>query len=124
VSFEVPTSGPLAGEQAPIHGGNPNPSGCGGCVDCCHLPEISVTDEEAATLRTLHARLDGAAGPLDIRPRSGHDGWQTMHGPCSFRQEQQPLAQGGCRIYEDRPGTCRVFVCQFLRDLRFSVKQP
>jgi Fe-S-cluster containining protein len=71
-------------------------------------------------LRAVHARLEDPAGPLDIRPQSRYSGWQIMYGPCSFRQENRPLAQGGCRIYEDRPGTCRVFICQFLRDLRFS----
>lgn len=110
--------GPLAGEPVPIHGGTPDETGCNGCIDCCHLPEISVTDEEASTLREVSVTVAGPLGSLKLTPDPAHEGWQIMHGPCVFRQPNTPLAQGGCRIYEHRPAGCRIFTCSLLLELR------
>jgi Fe-S-cluster containining protein len=109
-----PVDGPLAGTSVPLHGGRPDSAGCNGCIDCCHLPEISVTDEEADRLRTLALDVPDLRGDLVISPDSGNEGWQIMQGPCPFRQPDSPLAEGGCRIYEDRPVGCAIFTCRFL----------
>jgi Fe-S-cluster containining protein len=112
------SSGPLAGESEPVHGGSPGAAGCDGCTDCCHLPEISVTDEEVSILRALAAdRPELNTSPLfTIDPL--HEGWQIMQGPCAFRDSASPVHSGGCRIYGDRPAGCRIFTCKLLLELR------
>ena len=112
--------GPLAGEPRPLFGGQPDADGCNGCTDCCHLPEISVTDEEAARLRGLHEEWKGPIAPLSLSPDPVHAGWQIMQGPCVFRQDDRPLAAGGCRIYADRPASCDIFTCSLRLALRRS----
>lgn len=114
-------TGPLGGHPVPVHGGNPTSLGCDGCVDCCHLPEISITDEEATLLRVAY-ESDGeeSVGELHIEPDVAHDGWQIMRGPCVFRRLEAPLVRGGCRIYDDRPAACRIFTCKLLLDFRRS----
>ncbi|GAC1443323.1 MAG: hypothetical protein NVSMB52_01550 [Chloroflexota bacterium] len=113
-------AGPLGGQSHPVNGGAPNLLGCNGCVDCCHLAEISVTDNEAELLHTLFAEAAEPAGTLRLTPDDDHPGWQIMLGPCVFRKEQRALREGGCTIYENRPASCRIFTCQFLLDLRRS----
>ena len=113
-----PLSGPLAGDALPMHGGRPDRTGCNGCIDCCHLPEISVTDEEVDRLREIHETFADPLGELVIREDPANEGWHIMAGPCVFRQYDRPLSAGGCRIYEDRPAGCRIFTCQFLLELR------
>lgn len=110
--------GPLAGEATPVHGGAPDGDGCNGCIDCCHLPEISVTDEEAGRLQALHAAFDQPPGELIIHDDPAHDGWKIMAGPCIFRRYDQPLATGGCTIYASRPVSCDVFTCTLRLELR------
>jgi Fe-S-cluster containining protein len=111
---DIRASGPLSGESMPIHGGSPGSTGCNGCTDCCHLPEISITDEEAARLKVRYGSLLGPLGDLVIDADPGHKGWSIMQGPCVFRRLDKSLAQGGCRIYEDRPAGCEIFTCAFL----------
>jgi Fe-S-cluster containining protein len=113
--------GPLNGQFHPVHGGHPDRDSCRGCIDCCHLPEISVTDEEAATLRAAHRRLDQPIGDLIIHPDPANPGWQLMAGPCIFRQYDAPLQAGGCRIYDDRPASCAIFTCALRTNLRRSL---
>jgi Fe-S-cluster containining protein len=110
--------GPLGGLPTPVHGGRPGMQGCGGCIDCCHLPEISVTAEEAALLSGLYHQLDQPESCLRIIEETGRRESLVMLGPCAFRRSGTPLESGGCRIHEERPGACRVFTCQFLLDLR------
>lgn len=114
----VTETGPLHGERIPVHGGTPGGSGCNGCIDCCHLPEISVTDEEAERLKELYPTVEAPLEELVLDSDSSNPGWQIMQGPCVFRQIDTPLQAGGCRIYEDRPVGCKVFTCSFLLDLR------
>jgi Fe-S-cluster containining protein len=115
---DITSRGPLAGQPIPLFGGQPDAGGCNGCTDCCHLPEISVTDEEAARLRRLHAGWEGPIAPLSLRADPAHEGWQMMQGPCVFRQVDRPLAAGGCRIYADRPAGCDIFTCAYRLALR------
>jgi Fe-S-cluster containining protein len=109
----ISVRGPLAGEPIPLYGGQPDAGGCNGCTDCCHLPEIAVTDEEAARLHALHAAWPEPIEPLILEPDQAHAGWYVMQGPCVFRREDRPLAAGGCRIYADRPASCDIFTCSF-----------
>lgn len=111
-------TGPLAGQSFPRHGGDPDLSGCNGCTDCCHLPEIAVTDEEAAELHALHDAVPQRLNPLIIAPDTAHEGWQIMQGPCVFRQVDTSLSAGGCRIHHRRPSSCAIFTCQLLLDLK------
>ncbi len=111
-------TGPVAGEDIPQHGGDPGLRGCNGCTDCCHLPEIAVTDEEAAELRILHAGFPHSLNPLIIAADTSHEGWQIMQGPCVFRQLDTPMAAGGCRIHDHRPSSCAIFTCRLLLDLK------
>ena len=115
---DIRTTGPLSGRSIPVHGGSPGAAGCNGCTDCCHLPEISITDEEAARVRSLYETLSEPRGNLVIHPDLEHAGWNSMQGPCVFRRLDSPLAQGGCRIYEDRPAGCDIFTCVFLLEQR------
>jgi Fe-S-cluster containining protein len=118
--YAMTRHGPLAGDPIPTHGGLPGTGGCNGCTDCCHLPAISVTDEEAERLRTVYLALEEPRGALVITPDSEHDGWQTMEGPCVFRRLDRPFQAGGCRIYEHRPQGCDIFTCRFLLEGRRS----
>jgi Fe-S-cluster containining protein len=118
---DTPQSGPLAGQSIPLYGGTPGDVGCGGCTDCCHLPEISITDEEAITVTRRYAGITEPVGELVIRPDPAHDGWSIMQGPCVFRRLDSPLASGGCRIYEDRPAGCDIFSCAFLLEKRRAI---
>ena len=120
MSAGPPASGPLAGEPIPLHGGAPGAGGCNGCIDCCHLPEISVTDEEAARLRELFDLGEHRGERLVLNPDAANEGWQIMRGPCVFRRSESPLDAGGCAIYEDRPASCRIFTCRLLLELRRS----
>src|SRR5947209_13985173 len=97
--------GPLAGDAIPVFGGKPDAAGCHGCTDCCHLPSISVTDEEAVRLRALHEGWAEPIEPLELASDPAHEGWSIMRGPCVFRREDPPLAAGGCRVYADRPAS-------------------
>ena len=115
---DIRFQGPLAGEAMPTHGGTPGNQGCGGCTDCCHLPEISITDEEAVRVAARYSELAEPAGELVIARDPAHEGWQIMQGPCVFRRADSPLEQGGCRIYDDRPAGCDVFTCTFLLENR------
>jgi Fe-S-cluster containining protein len=102
-------------------------TGCLGCTDCCHLSEISVTDEEAARLSRLAPGFHDLAGELVFAHDRDRHGWQLMQGPCPFRAIDSPASPGGCRIYDDRPGSCRIFTCSLLLDLRrrdLSVPDP
>lgn len=110
--------GPLGGQPQPRHGGAPGAAGCNGCTDCCHLPEISITDEEECRLEARYADLEAPMGELIIRPDPSNAGWKLMQGPCVFRQLDTPLAAGGCRIYDDRPAGCDIFTCSLLLELR------
>jgi Fe-S-cluster containining protein len=110
--------GPLGGYATPVHGGTPRIETCNGCTDCCHLPEISVTDEEAGLLRQVAEDVEVPNGELVFEPDRKRSGWQLMQGPCPFRALDSPGLPGGCRIYEHRPGSCRVFTCSSLLDLR------
>ncbi len=112
------SNGPLAGENLPQHGGQPDLGGCNGCTDCCHLPEIAVTDEEAAELRVLHDDFARPLNSLIIQPDTAHEGWQIMQGPCVFRQVDTPLSAGGCRIHAHRPSSCAIFSCRLLLELK------
>jgi hypothetical protein len=118
VSTSGVRQGPLTGDPKPVHGGSPSADGCGGCTDCCYLPEISVTDEESSTLAALAASRTEPGSTLVFTVDPAHDGWQIMHGPCVFRESSYPLHSGGCQIYEDRPSSCRIFTCTFLLGLR------
>ncbi len=111
-------TGPLAGAPTPQHGGTPGDAGCNGCTDCCHLPEISITDEEAARVTARYATLLEPMGELNVRRDDANPGWNIMQGPCVFRQLNTPLAAGGCRIYLDRPAGCDIFTCAFLLERR------
>jgi Fe-S-cluster containining protein len=115
-------AGPLSGQPIPLHGGVPGDAGCGGCTDCCHLPEISITDEEAARVTAVYAELDEALGALVIRADPEHEGWSIMQGPCVFRRLDMPLSAGGCRIYADRPAACDIFTCAFLLERRRTIQ--
>jgi Fe-S-cluster containining protein len=117
----MPEAGPLHGGVVPVHGGQPDESGCNGCIDCCHLPEISVTDEEAARLRAMYQTVEQPLGELSFSDDPAHEGWKIMAGPCVFRRYDRPLARGGCRIYDDRPSGCAIFTCRLLLDLRRSI---
>jgi len=118
MSSVVLDRGPMAGEPRPVHGGRPGTAGCGGCVDCCHLPEISVTDEEALELQALAETVVELEAVPIFMADPAHKGWQIMRGPCAFRKSDSPVAAGGCRIYEIRPGACRIFTCKLPRVLR------
>jgi Fe-S-cluster containining protein len=115
-------AGPLAGQSIPLHGGLPGDAGCGGCTDCCHLPEISITDEEAARVTAAYAELKEPLGELVIRTDPANEGWSIMEGPCVFRRLDTPLAAGGCRIYADRPAGCDIFTCAFLLGKRRAIR--
>ncbi|MGH2444187.1 MAG: YkgJ family cysteine cluster protein, partial [Chloroflexota bacterium] len=106
-------SGPLTGHPVPQHGGTPDRDGCNGCIDCCHLPQISITRQEGDRLRELHAQFIEPPEELIIREDPSHPGWQVMNGPCVFRRAGKALMQGGCSIYQDRPATCAIFTCEF-----------
>lgn len=116
-------SGPIQGQATPVHGGQPALGACNGCIDCCHLPEISVTDEEAARLKEIYATIERPLGELVISNDPANDGWQIMAGPCVFRQYDRPLTAGGCRIYPNRPASCAIFTCRLLLDLRRSAEK-
>ncbi len=115
---DIRLTGPLSGNPVPMHGGAPGDAGCNGCTDCCHLPEISITDEEAERIRVRHADLQEPLAELLIVRDPANDGWNIMQGPCVFRRLNTPLAAGGCRIYEDRPAACDIFTCAFLLGVR------
>lgn len=119
---EMLLAGPLGGQGIPFYGGTPGDAGCDGCTDCCHLPEISITDEEAARVTQRYAELIEPLGELIIRDDVGHEGWNVMQGPCVFRRLDAPLAAGGCRIYADRPTSCDIFTCAFLLEKRRSIR--
>lgn len=103
------SKGPIGGFTRPLLGGEPNATDCGNCVDCCHLPEIAVTDDEAAVLARKHEELS-IRRRLVLKPDHRHVGWLRMQGPCVFLSEGA-AGPRGCRIYEDRPGSCRIFTC-------------
>jgi Fe-S-cluster containining protein len=111
-------AGPIAGEAKPNHGGEPNILGCRGCTDCCHLSELSITKEEAERVERLYQSFPEPLGELQLRPDPEFDGWFLMKGPCVFRRLHTPLAEGGCRIYPDRPSVCDRFTCAYLLQLR------
>ena len=119
---DIRATGPLSGRSIPVHGGTPGSAGCGGCTDCCHLPEISITDEEAIRVQRRYRELAEPLGSLVIRPDAEHEGWSVMEGPCVFRRLDTPLALGGCRIYEDRPAGCDIFTCSFLLEQRRATR--
>src|SRR5579884_1663823 len=119
MAADVFSAGPVSGGEKPVHGGQPGRRGCGGCTDCCHFPELSVTDGEATRLLELQRTLQGI-DVLRLRADPANPGWQLMTGPCPFRRLHQPLQSGGCRIYDDRPAVCAVFTCSLLLDLRRS----
>src|SRR5579862_3024640 len=113
------TRGPLAGEELPVHGGTPGlNTGCGGCIACCHLPEIAVTEEEVENLQALYAHLGDTVEPLVIRDDPKSPGWRIMSGPCVFRSSGGGSKSRGCSIYDQRPASCRVFTCDLLLNLR------
>lgn len=114
----LPAAGPIHGEPLPLYGGRPGDGGCNGCIDCCHLPEISVTDEEAARLREIYEGFQAPLGTLTLTDDPANEGWKVMTGPCVFRRYDRPLTEGGCRIYADRPASCAIFTCRFLLDRR------
>lgn len=120
---DIRTAGPLSGQSLPVHGGSPGDTGCNGCTDCCHLPEISITNEEATRIRQRYNTLSEPLGELVIRADSAHEGWNIMQGPCVFRRLDTPLAAGGCRIYEDRPAGCEIFTCVFLLEQRRATRE-
>jgi hypothetical protein len=115
-------AGPLAGLSIPLHGGSPGDAGCGGCTDCRHLPEISITDEEAARVTRRNADLPEPLGELLMRRDPANEGWNIMQGPCVFRRLDTPLVAGGRRIYEDRPAGCDIFTCALLLEKRRVVQ--
>ncbi|HEX6506660.1 MAG TPA: YkgJ family cysteine cluster protein [Chloroflexota bacterium] len=110
--------GPIAGEPTAIHGGSPGAAGCHGCTDCCHLPEISITNDEAARLEAIYNTLEEPLGELLMEDDPAFEGWKVMKGPCVFRRPEATPTRGGCRIYSERPGACAVFMCSLLLDLR------
>lgn len=77
-----------------------------------------MTAEEAVRLSDLYDQLEQPEGRLRITEDRDRRESLVMLGPCAFRRNGTPLESGGCRIYEERPGACRVFTCQFLLDLR------
>jgi Fe-S-cluster containining protein len=109
--------GPLAGEPIPLHGGSPTASTCGGCIDCCHLPAISLTVEEAARLEVLAITRQRVDEPLIIDLDPDRPDWRVMRGPCVFRGDDWSGPRG-CSIYDDRPGSCHVFMCALRADAR------
>ena len=109
----------MAGAPTPVHGGAPSGAkGCNGCVDCCHLPQISVTAEEAERLTAIARTFQEPLGELVIEPDPSFEGWRLMRGPCVFRRLDRPLAAGGCRIYADRPVGCAIFTCELLLEAK------
>ncbi len=112
IEQDVTAAGPMAGLNSPLHGGSPSRDACNGCTDCCHLPEISVTDEEATRLLRLYEDFDRPHGTLVIRADPDYPGWRIMQGPCVFRSHGSPAGAGGCRIYFDRPAGCAIFTCR------------
>ncbi len=109
---DIYSKGPIAGEGAPLHGGHPTEVDCAGCTDCCHFPDISVSNDEATRLIQLQNQLPDVQR-LVLQPDHNNAGWQLLKGPCPFRRLDVPLQLGGCRIYHDRPGTCVTFTCIF-----------
>ena len=109
MDLETLSRGPVGGFRQPLFGGEPTAEACGKCTDCCHLPEISVTEEEVGILASKHEELS-VAQPLVVRRDEGNAGWLVMQGPCVFLSDGS-AGQRGCRIYEERPGSCRVFTC-------------
>jgi Fe-S-cluster containining protein len=110
--------GPIAGLPTPNYGGTPDAAGCRGCTDCCHLSELSITHEEAERLRAIYLNFQEPLGELRLQPDPNFEGWVLMKGPCVFRRINTSLAEGGCRIYQDRPASCDIFTCAYLLQLR------
>ena len=87
---DIRATGPLSGRSIPVHGGTPGNAGCGGCTDCCHLPKISITDEEAIRVERRYRELAEPLGSLVIRPDADNEGWSVMEGPCGSTPRHAP----------------------------------
>lgn len=89
---------------------------CGGCTACCRSYQfVHIEPDEAATL----ARIDPALlAPAPGKPPGhvvmGYDG----EGRCPM------LGDDGCRIYEDRPRTCRTYDCRVFAATGIEPDQP
>lgn len=74
---------------------------CGDCHKCCEHYSLEITNLQDQTL--ILSKVWGLASPdgcimIDIQI------------PC------QHLTSEGCKIYDDRPQTCRDFVCDILKE--------
>ncbi len=77
---------------------------CGDCDACCrsgYFIEVKPTDTAARRLIPAALLFDAPAAPAGYQVL-GYD----QAGRCPMLQES------GCRIYADRPGTCRTYDCR------------
>lgn len=71
---------------------------CGFCCNGVLFHEVRLQAGDAPKSLTRHG----------LRVRRSDGGWR-FHQPCPMH------GVGGCRIYQDRPTRCRLFVCEQLR---------
>ena len=95
--------------------GEPSDVPCDGCTACCRSSQfVHIGPDERATLRRIDpALLVSAPG------RPGH--WVMGYdeeGRCPM------LGHDGCRIYEDRPRTCRIYDCRVFAATGVEPDQP
>ncbi len=89
---------------------------CGGCTACCRSYQfVHIEPDEVATLRRIDpALLVPAPGRPPGHLVMGYD----ADGRCPM------LGDGGCRIYEDRPRTCRTYDCRVFAATGIEPDQP
>lgn len=74
---------------------------CRECRECCEYVEFPVTMLSLETIEYFLFRgeqmyIDQSNGVLMVR----------RHAPCQY------LTNKGCSVYENRPETCRLFMCE------------
>jgi Fe-S-cluster containining protein len=79
-----------------------------GCSNCCYLL-VDVTPDEAVLLaERVRAGVDVDRARLEEQAEArGHEGWRELEREkraCVFL-----AADGNCRVYDDRPLTCRKY---------------
>jgi Fe-S-cluster containining protein len=73
---------------------------CRKCGRCCTLPSIGVNEADSARLARRLGMSQAAFGRKYVTVYEAEEG---ITGPCPF------LKDLSCKVYEDRPDTCRGF---------------
>lgn len=106
----------LADFAAALAAGTASDVPCGGCTACCRSAQfVHIEADETDALAHIPAEL---LFPAPGRP-AGHMvlGYDEQ-GRCPM------LGDAGCRIYEHRPRTCRVYDCRVFAATEVTPDQP